>query len=474
MLSNRIIETSFAEIMGKRFGDYANLVILSRAIPDARDGLKPVQRRILYAMYQENNTFDKPYRKSAKTVGYVMGTFHPHGDTAIYETMVRMAQWWKMRQVLIQGHGNFGSLDADPPAAMRYTESRLSALANEMLRDIEKETVTFIPNYDNSEMQPAVLPARFPNLLVNGASGIAVGFATDIPTHNLGEVIDATIAQMKNPQITLDELMQHVKGPDFPTGGIVQGISGIRKAFETGRGQFIIRGKTHIEEPEKSKVKKIVISEIPYDVIKSRLVAQIDELVLERKIEGALAVRDETGRKEAEQKKVRIVIDLRKDVNPDAILQYLFKNTDLQIYYNYNMNAIHEGTIKQMGLKQLLDAYITHQKEVVTNRSRYDLDKKKTREHIVEGLIRAKSILREIVDTIMASEDRADARRNIVAKYGFTEAQAEAILSIQLASLTRIDIVKLEKELATLAKEIKELEAILASEKKLIQVIVQG
>ncbi|RNB91696.1 DNA topoisomerase IV subunit A [Brevibacillus fluminis] len=472
MLSNRIIETSFAEIMGKRFGDYANLVILSRAIPDARDGLKPVQRRILYAMYQENNTIDKPYRKSAKTVGYVMGTFHPHGDSAIYETMVRMAQWWKMRQVLIQGHGNFGSLDADPPAAMRYTESRLSAIANEMLRDIDKETVTFIPNYDNSEMQPAVLPARFPNLLVNGASGIAVGFATDIPTHNLGEVIDATIAQMKNPQITLDELMEHVKGPDFPTGGIVQGVSGIRKAFETGRGQFIIRGKTHIEEPEKSKVKKIVISEIPYDVIKSRLVAQIDELVLERKIEGALAVRDETGRKEAEQKKVRIVIDLRKDVNPDAILQYLFKNTDLQIYYNYNMNAIHEGTIKQMGLKQLLDAYIIHQKEVVTNRSRYDLDKKKTREHIVEGLIRAKSILRQIVDTIMASEDRADARRNIVAQYGFTEQQADAILSIQLASLTRIDIVKLEKELATLSKEIKELEAILASEKKLIQVIV--
>lgn len=473
MLSNRIIEQSFAEIMGKRFGDYANLVILSRAIPDARDGLKPVQRRILYAMYQEGNTFDKPYRKSAKTVGYVMGTFHPHGDSAIYETMVRMAQWWKMRQVLVQGHGNFGSLDADPPAAMRYTESRLSALANEMLRDIEKETVTFIPNYDNSTMQPAVLPARFPNLLVNGASGIAVGFATDIPPHNLGEVIDATIAQMKNPDISLDELMQHVKGPDFLTGGIVQGISGIRKAFETGRGQFIIRGRTHIEEPEKSKVKKIVISEIPYDVIKSRLVAQIDELVLERKIEGALAVRDETGRKEAEQKKVRIVIDVRKEVNPDAILQYLYKNTDLQIYYNYNMNAIHEGTIKQMGLKHLLDAYITHQKEVVTNRSRFDLEKKKTREHIVEGLIYAKSILRQIVDTIMASEDRADARRNIVAQYGFTEQQADAILSIQLASLTRIDIVKLEKELNALAKEIKELQTILDSEKKLIQVIQQ-
>ncbi len=471
MLSNKVIEQSFAEIMGKRFGDYANLVILSRAIPDARDGLKPVQRRILFAMYQEGNTNDKPYRKSAKTVGYVMGTYHPHGDSAIYETMVRMAQWWKMRQVLIQGHGNFGSLDADPPAAMRYTESRLSALANEMLRDIEKDTVTFIPNYDNSAMQPAVLPSRFPNLLVNGASGIAVGFATDIPTHNLGEVIDATIAQMKNPDITLDELMHYVKGPDFPTGGIVQGVSGIRKAFETGRGQFIIRGRTHVEEPKGSKVKKIIISEIPFDVVKSKLVAQIDELVMERKIEGALAVRDETGRKEAEQKKVRIVVDIRKEADEHAILNYLFKNTDLQIYYNYNMNAIHEGTIRLMGLKELLDAYIMHQKEVVTRRSQHDLDKKRNREHIVQGLIRAKSILREIVDTIMDSEDRADAKKNIIEKYGFTDVQADAILSIQLASLTRLDIVKLEKELAALAKEIVELEAILGSEKKLIQVI---
>lgn len=471
MLSNQIIEQSFAEIMGKRFGDYANLVILSRAIPDARDGLKPVQRRILYAMYQEGNTHDKPYRKSAKTVGYVMGTYHPHGDTAIYETMVRMAQWWKMRQVLIQGHGNFGSLDADPPAAMRYTESRLSALASEMLRDIEKDTVTFIPNYDNSAQQPAVLPSRFPNLLVNGAAGIAVGFATDIPTHNLGEVIDAAIAQMKNPNISLDELMKHVKGPDFPTGGIVQGVSGIRKAFETGRGQFIIRGKTHVEEPKGGKVKKIVISEIPFEVVKSKLVAQIDELVMERKIEGALAVRDETGRKEADRKQVRIVVDIRKEADEQAILHYLFKNTDLQIYYNYNMNVIHEGTIRQMGLKPLLGAYIDHQKEVVTRRSQFDLDKKQHREHVVEGLITAKSILRQIVDTIMDSEDRADAKKNIMEKYGFTEIQADAILSIQLASLTRLDIIKLEKELATLAKEIEELKSILASEKKLIQVI---
>ncbi|USG68100.1 DNA topoisomerase IV subunit A [Brevibacillus ruminantium] len=471
MLSNQIFEQSFAEIMGKRFGDYANLVILSRAIPDARDGLKPVQRRILYAMYQEGNTNDKPYRKSAKTVGYVMGTYHPHGDSAIYETMVRMAQWWKMRQTLIQGHGNFGSLDADPPAAMRYTESRLSALANEMLRDIEKDTVTFIPNYDNSAQQPAVLPSRFPNLLVNGATGIAVGFATDIPTHNLGEVIDAAIAQMKKPDISLDELMTYVQGPDFPTGGIVQGLSGIRKAFETGRGQFIIRGKTHIEEPKGGKVKKIVISEIPYDVVKSKLVAQIDELVMERKIEGALAVRDETGRKEAEQKKVRIVVDMKKDVDETAILKYLYKNTDLQIYYNYNMNVIHEGTIRQMGLKELLAAYIDHQKEVVTRRSQYDLDRKQKREHVVEGLIRAKSILRQVVDTIMDSEDRADAKKNIIEKYGFSDPQADAILSIQLASLTRLDIVKLEKELETLAKEIAELSSILASEKKLIQVI---
>ena len=473
MLSNQIIEQSFAEIMGKRFGDYANLVILSRAIPDVRDGLKPVQRRILYAMYQEGNTHDKPFRKSAKTVGYVMGTYHPHGDAAIYETMVRMAQWWKMGQVLIEGHGNFGSLDADPPAAMRYTESRLSALANEMLRDIEKDTVTFIPNYDNSAQQPAVLPSRFPNLLVNGATGIAVGFATDIPTHNLGEVIDAAIAQMKNPNISLDELMQHVKGPDFPTGGIVQGVSGIRKAFETGRGQIVIRARTRVEEPKGSKVKKIVISEIPYDVIKSKLVAQIDELVLERKIEGALAVRDETGRKEADERKVRIVIDIRKEADEQAILNYLYKNTDLQVYYNYNMNVIHEGTIRQMGLKELLGAYIDHQKDVVTRRCRFDLDKKQNREHVVQGLIRAKSILRQIVETIMDSEDRADAKRNIMEKYGFTENQADAILSIQLASLTRLDIVKLERERDALEKEIAELKEILGSEKRLIQLITQ-
>ena len=473
MLSNQIIEQSFAEIMGKRFGDYANLVILSRAIPDVRDGLKPVQRRILYAMYQEGNTHDKPFRKSAKTVGYVMGTYHPHGDAAIYETMVRMAQWWKMGQVLIEGHGNFGSLDADPPAAMRYTESRLSALANEMLRDIEKDTVTFIPNYDNSAQQPAVLPSRFPNLLVNGATGIAVGFATDIPTHNLGEVIDAAIAQMKNPNISLDELMQHVKGPDFPTGGIVQGVSGIRKAFETGRGQIVIRARTRVEEPKGSKVKKIVISEIPYDVIKSKLVAQIDELVLERKIEGALAVRDETGRKEADERKVRIVIDIRKEADEQAILNYLYKNTDLQVYYNYNMNVIHEGTIRQMGLKELLGAYIDHQKDVVTRRCRFALDKKQNREHVVQGLIRAKSILRQIVETIMDSEDRADAKRNIMEKYGFTENQADAILSIQLASLTRLDIVKLERERDALEKEIAELKEILGSEKRLIQLITQ-
>ncbi|GIN99772.1 DNA topoisomerase 4 subunit A [Brevibacillus halotolerans] len=472
MFSNRLIEQSFAEIMGKRFGDYANLVILSRAIPDARDGLKPVQRRILYSMYEENNTFDKPYRKSAKTVGSVMGTYHPHGDASIYETMVRMAQWWKMRHVLIQGQGNFGSLDADPPAAMRYTEARLSALANELLRDIEKDTVPFIPNYDNSTVQPAVLPARFPNLLVNGASGIAVGFATDIPTHNLGEVIDATIAMMRKPSITTDELMEFVKGPDFSNRGIVQGVSGIKKAFETGRGQFIIRGRADIEEAKGNKHKRIVISEIPYDVVKSKLVAQIDELVMERKIEGALAVRDETGRKEAELKKVRVVIDLKKEADAQAILHYLYKNTDLQIFYNYNMNAIHEGTIKQMGLKQLLDAYISHQKEMVTRRSQFDLDRKENRKHIVEGLIHAKSILRQIVDTIMDSEDRADAKGNIIAKFGFTELQADAILSIQLASLTRIDIVKLEKELQVLAKEIEELKAILGSEKKLISVLV--
>lgn len=453
------------EVIGDRFGRYSKYIIQDRALPDARDGLKPVQRRILYSMYREGNTADKPFRKAAKTVGNVIGNYHPHGDSSVYEAMVRMSQDWKLREVLIEMHGNNGSIDGDPPAAMRYTEARLSELASELLKDIDKETVQFTPNFDDTSLEPTVLPARFPNLLVNGSTGISAGYATDIPPHHLGEVIDAVILRIDKPNCTVDDLMEVMKGPDFPTGGIIQGIEGIKKAYETGRGRIVVRAKTEIEKIRGGR-EQIVITEIPYDVNKANLVKKIDELRFERKLEGIVEVRDETDRSG-----LRIVIELRKDTDAENILNYLFKNTDLQINYNFNMVAIHNRRPKIMGLIGLLDAYIEHQKEVIQNRTRYELHKAEEREHIVEGLMKALSILDDIITTIRASKDKRDAKNNLIAKFGFTEKQSEAIVSLQLYRLTNTDVTTLEKEAEELKKTIQQLTEILSSEKKLLSVI---
>lgn len=453
------------EIVGDRFGRYSKYIIQDRAIPDVRDGLKPVQRRILYAMYEAGNTPDKPYRKSAKTVGDVMGNYHPHGDASIYDGMVRMAQPWKMGHVLIDGHGNWGSIDDDPAAAMRYTEARLSPIALELLRDIEKATVPFKDNFDNTAKEPVVLPARFPNLLVNGVSGISAGFATEIPPHNLREVIDACIAVMENPEITLEELMSFVKGPDFPTGGIIMGEEGIREAYRTGRGRIYIRSKTEIEKLRGGK-QQIVITEIPYQVNKTRLVTAIENIRLDRKVEGIAEVRDESGRDG-----LRIVIELRKDADAEGILNYLLKKTDLQVTYNFNMVAIVNKAPRQLGLKPILEAYIAHQQEVVTYRTKYDLERAEDKVHVVDGLVKALNILDEVIETIKASKNRQDAQRNLVEKYGFTERQADAILTLQLYRLTNLEIHALERERKDLQKKIKDLRSILDDHKKLIKVI---
>lgn len=453
------------DVIGDRFGRYSKYIIQDRALPDARDGLKPVQRRILYAMHVEGNTNDKNYRKSAKTVGNVIGNYHPHGDSSVYEAMVRMSQDWKVRNVLIQMHGNNGSIDGDPPAAMRYTEARLSAIASELLRDIDKETVEFVPNFDDTSNEPLVLPAMFPNLLVNGSTGISAGYATDIPPHHLGEVIDAVIKRMDHPTCTVDDLMTVMKGPDFPTGGIIQGIDGIKKAYETGKGKIIIRAKSTIEEIRGGK-HQIVITEIPYEVNKANLVKRIDEFRIERKVEGIAEVRDDTDRTG-----LRIVIELKKDANAEGVLNYLFKNSDLQITYNFNMVAIHNRRPMQMSLPAILDAYIGHQKEVVSNRSKYELRKARERQHIVEGLMKALSVLDEVIATIRASKDKRDAKDNLINKFQFTEPQAEAIVSLQLYRLTNTDITALQKEAEELAKKIEELTSILNDEKVLLKVI---
>lgn len=446
--------------MGDRFGRYAKTIIQDRALPDVRDGLKPVQRRILYSMYKDRNTFDKPYKKSAKTVGNVMGQFHPHGDSSIYDAMVRMSQWWKQNTPYIDMHGNNGSMDGDSPAAMRYTEARLSKISNEMIKDIDKSTVEFAPNYDDSELEPTVLPAKFPNLLVNGANGISAGYATNIPPHNLGEIIDATIYRIDNPNCRLDTILNIVKGPDFPTGGIVEGIKGIKDAFETGRGKIILKSKCEIVKNQ------IIVTEIPFDVNKASLVRKIDEIRVDKKIDGISEVRDETDREG-----LRIVIDLKKDVNKELILNYLLKNTELQITYNYNMVAIVRRRPKLLGILKILDAYIDHQKEVVTRRTKFDLEHAKARLHIVEGLIKAVSILDELVATIRASKDKKDAKDNIIEKYGFSEVQAEAIVTLQLYKLTNTDVTLLEEEQKNLNIIINALTQILSDDNKLLQVI---
>ncbi|WP_017727844.1 DNA topoisomerase IV subunit A [Halalkalibacterium ligniniphilum] len=463
--SERYLDLPLEEVIGDRFGRYSKYIIQERALPDVRDGLKPVQRRILYAMYKDGNTAEKPFRKSAKTVGNVIGNYHPHGDSSVYDAMIRMSQEWKVRNLLVDMHGNNGSIDGDPPAAMRYTEARLSKISSQLLRDIEKNTVEFIPNFDDSDQEPIVLPAMFPNLLVNGSTGISAGYATDIPPHHLSEIIDGVIMQMEKSSTTLDDLMTVIKGPDFPTGGIVQGIDGIRQAYQTGKGKIVVRAKTEIEELRGGR-EQIVITEIPYEVIKANLVKKMDELRFDKKVDGIAEVRDETDRTG-----LRIVVELKKEADAQSILNYLFKNTDLQITYNFNMVAIHNKAPKLMGLQALIQAYIDHQKEVTTRRSEYELRKAKDRQHIVHGLMKAISILDEVITTIRASRDKKDAKDNLIQSFQFTEAQAEAIVTLQLYRLTNTDITTLEEEAAELERKIHELESILASEKKLIHVI---
>ena len=418
--TERFQDLPLEEVIGDRFGRYSKYIIQDRALPDARDGLKPVQRRILYAMHHEGNTNDKAFRKSAKTVGNVIGNYHPHGDSSVYEAMVRLSQDWKIRHMLVEMHGNNGSMDGDSPAAMRYTEARLSAISGELLRDIEKRTVEFIPNFDDVDVEPTVLPARFPNLLVNGSTGISAGYATDIPPHALHEALDAVLMRIDKPDATIDELMTVLKGPDFPTGGIIQGVDGIKKAYETGRGKIAVRSKAAVE-PLKGGKEQIVITEIPFEVNKASLIKKIDDHRFDRKLDGISEVRDESDRTG-----LRIVIELKKEVQAAGILNYLYKNTDLQISYNFNMVAIHHRRPTMMTLPTMLDAYIEHQKEVVTKRSEFDLQKASDRMHIVEGLIKALSILDKVIKTIRASKDKRDAKNNLISKFEFSEAQAEA------------------------------------------------
>ena len=453
------------DVIGDRFGRYSKYIIQDRALPDARDGLKPVQRRILYAMFNEGNLADKPFRKSAKTVGNVIGNYHPHGDTSVYEAMVRMSQDWKSSMPLIEMHGNNGSLDGDPPAAMRYTEARLSKISIELLRDLQKETVDFIPNFDDQDLEPTVLPARFPNLLVNGATGISAGYATDIPPHALHEVIDAALLYLKKPTVTVDELMKVLPGPDFPTGGIIQGAEGIKKAYETGRGKIIVRAKTDIEQLKGSK-EQIVITEIPFDVNKAHLVKKMDDLRLDKRLDNISEVRDESDRQG-----LRIVIEMKKDAPAAPILPFLFKNTDLQVTYNFNMIAIHNRRPTMMTLPLMLEAYVNHQKDVITRRAQFDLKKAKARLHIVEGLMKALSILDKVIKAIRASKDKKDAKHNLIEQFAFSETQAEAIVSLQLYRLTNTDITELEEEHLQLTKRVSELEEILGDNKKLIAVL---
>lgn len=467
MSEQNIQELSLEAVMGERFGRYSKYIIQERALPDIRDGLKPVQRRILFAMHEDKNTFDKPFRKSAKSVGNVMGNYHPHGDSSIYEAMVRLSQDWKLREPLIEMHGNNGSMDGDPPAAMRYTEARLSMIAAEMLKDIDKKTVDMVLNFDDTEYEPTVLPARFPNLLVNGATGISAGYATEIPTHNLDETIQATIYLMKHPEASLEELMQFIKGPDFPTGGILQGLDGIKKAYETGRGRAMLRAKTAIEALRGGK-SSLVVTEIPYEVNKAVLVKKIDEIRLLKKVEGIAEVRDESDRDG-----LRIVIELKKNANAEGILNYLFKNTDLQISYNFNMVTIDHMRPKHVGLKQILTSYLEHQRAVTTKRTEFDLNKAKQREHIVIGLIKALSILDQVIKVIRASKNRKDATKNLVQQFDFTEKQADAIVALQLYRLTNTDVTELENEAATLKKAIAKYEKILSDPKELDKVIRQ-
>ncbi|HFI0159431.1 TPA: DNA topoisomerase IV subunit A [Streptococcus suis] len=462
---SNIQNMSLEDIMGERFGRYSKYIIQERALPDIRDGLKPVQRRILYSMNKDGNTFDKGYRKSAKSVGNIMGNFHPHGDYSIYDAMVRMSQDWKNREILVEMHGNNGSMDGDPPAAMRYTEARLSEMAGYLLADIEKKTVPFAWNFDDTEKEPTVLPAAFPNLLVNGATGISAGYATDIPPHNLAEVIDAVVYMIDHPTASLDKLMEFLPGPDFPTGAIIQGADEIKKAYETGKGRVVVRSRCEIEQLKAGK-KQIVITEIPYEVNKAVLVKKIDDVRVNNKVPGIAEVRDESDRTG-----LRIAIELKKDSDEQTILNYLYKYTDLQINYNFNMVAIDNFTPRQVGLQKILSSYIAHRREIIIARSKFDKEKAEKRLHIVEGLIRVISILDEVIALIRASENKADAKENLKISYDFSEEQAEAIVTLQLYRLTNTDIVTLENEEAALREQIQTLAAIIGDERTMFNLM---
>lgn len=465
-IEEHILHDNLEDIMSDRFARYSKYIIQERALPDARDGLKPVQRRILYAMYEDGNTFNKPYRKSAKTVGNVIGNYHPHGDSSVYEAMVRLSQNWKITNPLVDMQGNNGSIDDDPAAAMRYTEARLSEISSYLLEDIDKDTVEWAPNFSDEKLEPTVLPARYPNLLTNGITGIASGYATNIPPHNLNEVVDACIYRIQHANCTLEELMQFVKGPDFPTGGIVMGLDGIKQAFQTGRGKVMVRSKVRIEQTR--TIQQIVIYEIPYDVVKSQMVKKIDEIRLNKKIEGLLDVRDESDRTG-----LRVVIDVKKDIDTEQILNYLYKNTDLQVSYNYNMIAIVDKAPVQMSLADSLDAFIKHREDVVLKRSKFDYEQKSKRAHIVDGLIRAVSIMDEIIHLIRQSKNKADAKKNLIERFDFSEQQAEAIVTMRLYRLTNTDVKELKQEQSLLKKEMKRLHAILTDVNTLHQVLIE-
>ena len=464
-MHKQIQQLKLEDVIGDRFGRYSKYVIQDRAIPDVRDGLKPVQRRILYAMYKDGNTFDKGYRKSAKTVGNVIGNYHPHGEISIYDAMIRLGQDWKMREELVQIHGNKGSVDGDPPAAMRYTEARLSHLSQELLSDINKDTVDFIDNFDDTTQEPTVLPSKFPNILVNGSTGISAGYATDIPPHNLEEVINATLKVIDKPTVKIDELLEIMPGPDFPTGGIIQGKKELKKAYETGQGRIVVRAKVDVEKMRGDKV-QLVITELPFEINKANLVKKIDEIIIDKAVDGMLEVRDETDRDG-----LRVIIELRKDSNVNAILNYLYKKTNLQISYNFNMVAIDNRRPKLLSLKDILVAYVEHQKEVVLRRSKYLLDTASKRMHIIEGLMRALSILDEVIRIIRESENKRSAKENLMNAYDFTEKQAEAIVMLQLYRLTNTDIVDLENEHIDLEYEINTLKDIIENESTLKKVI---
>ncbi len=460
-----LIPMPLEEILGERFGRYSKYIIQERALPDARDGLKPVQRRILYAMHSDGNTAEKQYRKSAKTVGLVIGNFHPHGDSSVYDAMVRLSQEWKVRCPLIDMHGNNGSIDDDPAAAMRYTEARLSKISGTMMEDIDRETVDFSPNFDDTDEEPTVLPSRFPTLLVNGATGIAAGYATNIAPCNFGEVVEATIYRLQHPKSTLESIMDILPGPDFPTGGTVQGKQGIIDAYRTGKGRVVIRGKVAIEEGR--TVNRLVITEIPYEVVKVNLVKKMDDIRLSKDIDGIMDVRDESDRTG-----LKIVVDIKKDIDPNLVLNYFYKNTDLQVYYNYNMVAIVNKRPQQLGVLELLDAFIAHRKEVVLKRSQFDLDKMEKRCHVLEGLMRAISVMDEVIEIIRGSNGKVDSKEKLCQRFAFTDEQAEAIVNLRLYRLSSTDVLSLREEFSQLVNQIEELKTILENENVLKRILV--